>query len=150
MEEKLHKRRCYRKYEYEDLPIFKKLQNSGRMRLESFERAVRFYFEHSTMKLGYMQKRLVDVFIIAALRKFFQSDLIANLKFLANKYLISELSDAIAILFPYFTHFFTFIYHYFTIFLFFLGLSSSSSFFLRFLCFLSIYLRFINLLSLRS
>lgn len=100
MEEKIHKRRCYRKFEYQDLPSYKKLQNSGRMRLESFERAVRYYFEHSDMKLGYMQKKLIDVFIVAALRKFFENDLISNLKFIANKYLIEELNDAVAILFP--------------------------------------------------
>lgn len=99
-EERLHKRRCYRKFEYDDLPSYQKLQNSGRMRLESFERAMRYYFEHCDMKLGYMQKRLIDVFIVAALRKFFEKDLVSNLKFLSQKYLIDELNDAVAILFP--------------------------------------------------
>lgn len=99
-EEKVHKRRCYRKHEYQDLPSYQKLQNSGRMRLESFERAMRFYFEHSDMKLGYMQKRLIDVFIVAALRKFFEHDLVANLKYLSHKYSVSVLSDAIGVLFP--------------------------------------------------
>ena len=53
-EAKVHKRRCYRKFEYEDLESYKKLQNSGRMRLDSFERAMRFYFEHCSMRLGYV------------------------------------------------------------------------------------------------
>ena len=99
-EAKIHKRKCYRKFEYGELPTYKKLLNSGRMRLESFERAMRFYFEHSKMKLGYMQKKLVDVFIMAALRKFFQHDLVSNLQFLSRKYAIDELNDAVAILFP--------------------------------------------------
>jgi hypothetical protein len=100
LENKLRKRKCYRKYEYAQLPSYQKLQSSGRMRLESFERAMRYYFAHSKMKLGYMQKRLVDVYTIAALRKFFQADLVSNLKFLSRKYLIEELNDAVAILFP--------------------------------------------------
>ena len=99
-ENKLRKRKCYRKYEYTQLASYQKLQSSGRMRLESFERAMQYYFSHSTMKLGYMQKRLIDVYIIAALRKFFQNDLVSNLKFLGRKFNIKELNDAIAILFP--------------------------------------------------
>lgn len=47
-----------------------------------------------------MQKRLIDVFIVAALRKFFQNDLVSNLKYLSTKYKISELNDAIAVLYP--------------------------------------------------
>lgn len=56
LEQRTRKRRCYRKNEYEELPAYKKMHSSGRMRLESFERAVRYYFAHSTFKLGYMQK----------------------------------------------------------------------------------------------
>lgn len=99
-EERHRKRPCYRKFEYESLPGYEKLRNSGRMRLESFEKAMRFYFEHSTMKLGYMQKKLIDVFTIASLRKFFKNDLVANLRYLGKKYLIDALNDAVAILYP--------------------------------------------------
>lgn len=53
----LRKRRCYRKTEYQDLPSYKRLQNSGRLRLEAFERASRFYFANSSMKLGYVWTR---------------------------------------------------------------------------------------------
>lgn len=43
-----------------------------------------------------LQKRLIDVFIVAALRKFFEMDLVENLKFLTRKYSIETLNDAIA------------------------------------------------------
>ena len=104
LDAQVHKRSCYRKVEYPDLPSYKRLHNSGRMRLESFERAMRFYFENSDMKLGYMQKKLLDVLIVAAMRKFFKDDLVSNLQFLSHKYKIDELNDAVAILFPVCTH----------------------------------------------
>lgn len=100
-ERKLHKRQCLRKFEYSHLESFKRMQNSGRQRLESYERAVRFYFAHSKMKLGEMQRKLVDVYMAAALKKFFNTDLVGELKFLAQKFLIEELNDAVAVLFPY-------------------------------------------------
>ena len=99
-EEKIHKRPCLPKHEYADMPLYQKMQNSGRMRLESFEKAMRYYFEHSEMKLGYMQKRLIDILIVTALRKFFTTDLISNLRYLSTKFMIDELPDAVAILFP--------------------------------------------------
>jgi hypothetical protein len=100
-ERKLHKRQCLRKFEYSHLESFKRMQNSGRQRLESYERAVRFYFTHSKMKQGEMQRKLVDVYMAAALKKFFNTDLVGELKFLAQKFLIEELNDAVAVLFPY-------------------------------------------------
>ena len=100
-EHKLHKRQCFRKFEYGHMESFKRMQNSGRQRLESYERAVRYYFEHSKMKLGEMQRKLVDVYMAAALKKFFNNDLVGELKFLAQKFLIEELNDAVAVLFPY-------------------------------------------------
>lgn len=53
-QEKVHKRRCYRKEEYQDKPSYQRLQNSGRLRLEAFERASRYYFANCDMKLGYV------------------------------------------------------------------------------------------------
>lgn len=96
----VHKRPCVRKVDVEDSPVYQKLQNSGRMRLESFEGAMRFYFANSDMKLGYMQKRLVDLLIVTALRKFFATDLVANLKYLSTKYMIDDLSDCVSVIFP--------------------------------------------------
>ena len=100
-EHKRNKRQCFRKFEYGQMESFKRMQNSGRQRLESYERAVRYYFEHSEMKLGEMQRKLVDVYMAAALKKFFNTDLVGELKFLAQKFLIEELNDAVAVLFPY-------------------------------------------------
>jgi hypothetical protein len=98
--EKRKKARVYRKHEYSELESFKQTTSSGRMRLESFENALRYLFEHSGVRLGYMQKRLVDVITIALLIKFFENDLVDNLKFLRKKYLIEELNDTVAIIFP--------------------------------------------------
>ena len=53
-QEKVQKRRCYRKEEYQDKPSYQRLQNSGRLRLEAFERASRYYFANCDMKLGYV------------------------------------------------------------------------------------------------
>lgn len=95
----LSKRKCYRKWQYSDLPSYKKLLCSGRMKLESFERASRFLFEQGGVKLGHMQKKLYDVVLIAYLRKMFGEDLVGNLDYLSKKFLIDELNDAVAILF---------------------------------------------------
>jgi hypothetical protein len=46
--------KCYRKYQYSDLDSYKEIVNSGRIRFRRFEEATRFYFEHSTMRLGYV------------------------------------------------------------------------------------------------
>jgi hypothetical protein len=95
------KRRCFRKHEYVKLPSYERYTNSGRMQLESFERAKRRYFElRPDFRLGYMQKRLEEVITVAFLRRMFQNDLIANLTFLSRKFLIDELNDAVAILYP--------------------------------------------------
>jgi hypothetical protein len=99
--ENARKKTCHRGYEYSNLESYARYSNSGRMKLESFERAKRRYFELCpTFKLGYMQKRLEDVITIAFLRRIFQDDIISNLKYLSKKYLINELNDAVAILFP--------------------------------------------------
>lgn len=98
--EKRKKARVYRKYEYAELESFKQNTSSGRMRLESFEKALRYLFEHSNVRLGYLQKRLLDIITIALLMKFFENDLIDNLKFLRKKYIIDELNNTVAIILP--------------------------------------------------
>ena len=101
LQENARKKTCHRGYEYSLHESFARYSNSGRMKLESFERAKRRYFElNPQFKLGYMQKRLEDVITIAFLRRIFQDDIIANLKYLSKKYVINELNDAVAILFP--------------------------------------------------
>jgi hypothetical protein len=90
----------HRKYEYDSLASYKEYSSSGRRRLESLEGAMRFFFEHSGVRLGYMQKRLVDVVIIAMLTKIFGDDLVANLSYIHKKFKIDKLNDTFAIIFP--------------------------------------------------
>lgn len=47
-----------------------------------------------------MQKKLFDALVVSVLKKIFGDDLITNLKFLSTKFLIEELNDAVAFLFP--------------------------------------------------
>lgn len=90
----------YRSFEYEDLESYKQLRSSGRLRLESFEAAFRYFFEHSPLRLGYMQKKLVDEIKVAFLRKLFGDELVANLGWLSQKFTIEELNDTLCIRFP--------------------------------------------------
>lgn len=90
----------HRKFEYEEKKSFQSHQNSGRKRLEALEGAFRYLFENSSLKLGYLQKRLIDVIIVAFMRKMFGDDLVPNLAYITKKYAIEELNDTVAILFP--------------------------------------------------
>lgn len=94
------KARVYRCYEYADLPSMAQYKSSGRRRLDSFERAFRYLFEHSETRLAAMQKKLVDEVTVALLLKFFGDDLVGNLRYLRKKYPIDKLNDTIGILFP--------------------------------------------------
>jgi hypothetical protein len=100
LDDRLKRAKVHRKYEYSLMESYNQHMCSGRMRLESFENALRYLFEHSGVRLGYMQKRLVDVITIALLIKFIENDLVDNLKFLRKKYKIDELNDTVAIIFP--------------------------------------------------
>lgn len=90
----------HRKFEYDTMKSFQDHQNSGRKRLEALEGAFRYLFENSSLKLGYLQKRLIDVIIVAFMRKMFGDDLVPNLAYITKKYAIDELNDTVAILFP--------------------------------------------------
>jgi len=88
------------KWEYSLDPSYERYRNSGRMRLESLEGAFAYLFEVSGFRLGHRQERLIKVVIIAFLRKMFGDDLIPNLKYLEKKFLLTDLNDTVAILFP--------------------------------------------------
>lgn len=90
----------HRKWEYSMLESFQQYQNSGRARLDSFCAAFDYWHEHSGMKLGYMQRRLIQTVTIAFLRKMFGDDLLPNLNYISQRYAIDELNDTVAILFP--------------------------------------------------
>lgn len=100
-EERVRKRqKVHRSFEYSELESFKRLKSSGRMKLDSLEGAFRYLFENSDLRLGYMQKRLIDEIIVAFLKIMFGDDLVANLKFLSSKFMITQLFDTISVLFP--------------------------------------------------
>lgn len=99
-EAEVRNQKVFRSYEYQDLDSFKEMNSSGMLRLESLERALRYLFEHSDLKLGAMQERLVNEIKIAFLKKMFGDDLVANLKFLCEKFSITELFDTMSVLVP--------------------------------------------------
>lgn len=73
---------------------------NGRALLASFEGAFRYLFEHSEVRLGDKQKRLMDVATVAMLGRIFRHDLVANLKWLRRRFAIEALIDTLAVLFP--------------------------------------------------
>ena len=98
-EDEARKQKVLRSFEYEELESFKRLNSSGRLRLDSMERAFTYLFDNG-VKLGYMQERLIRQVKIAFLKNMFADDLVPNLKFLCQKFLIKQLIDSVAILFP--------------------------------------------------
>lgn len=99
-EERIKRTKPNRKEEYSNLSSYQRLLQSGRMREESMERALRYYFDHCPMRLGYMQELALNVFTIGILKQMYGKDLVANLAYLQSKYLIQRLVDAYSILFP--------------------------------------------------
>jgi hypothetical protein len=99
-EDEARKQKVYRSYEYQSLQSFKDMNNSGRKRLDAFEGAFRYFFENSTVRLGKMQKEFIDVVKIAFLKNMFADDLVGNLKYLCNRFLIKDLPDTVALLVP--------------------------------------------------
>ena len=96
----VRKQKVYRTYEYPQLQSFKDMTSSGMMRLESMERAERYLFENSDLRLGSMQVKFINVMKIACLKKIFQDDLLPNMAFLQEKFGIKEMHDTVASLFP--------------------------------------------------
>lgn len=92
--------KVHRSYKYEDLASYKEMNSSGMLKLESLERALRYLFENSDLKLGAMQERLVNEIIVAFLKKIFGDELVGNLKHLCKKFMITELFDTLAVLVP--------------------------------------------------
>lgn len=78
----------------------KSAQRSGRQLLEDFEAAFRYLFSETDIRLGHMQKKMVDAITVALLFKFFKNDLVANLKWLRKKFVIKELNDTWAFSYP--------------------------------------------------
>ncbi len=72
----------------------------GRQLLEDYEAAFRYLFSETDIRLGHMQKKMVDAITVALLFKFFKDDLVANLKWLRKKYVIKELNDTWAFSYP--------------------------------------------------
>jgi hypothetical protein len=75
-------------------------RHTGRALLASFDGAFRYLFEHSDIRLGEKQKRLVDMGTIALLGRMFRHDLVANLKWLRRRFDMDALIDTLCALFP--------------------------------------------------
>jgi len=99
-ERETRRQKVHRSYEYRDLDSYKEMNSSGMLKLESLERALRYLFENSDLKLGAMQERLVNEIIVAFLKKIFGDELVGNMKYLCKKFMITEMSDTLAVLVP--------------------------------------------------
>lgn len=99
-ERETRQQKVHRSYAYKDLDSYKEMNSSGMLKLESLERALRYLFENSDLKLGAMQERLVNEIIVAFLKKIFGDELVANMKYLCKKFMITEMSDTLAVLVP--------------------------------------------------
>ena len=99
-EDEARRQKVYRSYEYQGLESMKAMANSGRKRLESLKGAFRYFFEHGGVKLGDMQKKLIDAITVAFLKNMFADDLVPNLKWLCKEFRITELIDTIAACVP--------------------------------------------------
>lgn len=92
--------KVHRSFEYQDLASMQKMNNSGLKRLESLKGAFRYFFDHSSIRLGAMQKQMTDFITVAFLKNMFADDLVSNLKYLCKEFRINELFDTGAILVP--------------------------------------------------
>ena len=98
-EEKRRHAKPMRCYEYSLSEAFAKNTNKGRTRLENFERALRFLYDKG-VRLGTQQRRLVNEITTALLPKFFEDDLVSNLKYLRKKLNIDKINDTKSMIFP--------------------------------------------------
>jgi hypothetical protein len=90
----------HRSYVYPQLQSYKDMTSSGMMRLEAMERAFRYLFDNSDLRLGSMQEKFINVMKIACLKNMFKDDLLPNMQFLQDKYNITRMYDTVASLFP--------------------------------------------------
>ncbi len=94
------KQKVHRSYEYKDLESYKEMTQSGLIKLQSLERALRYLLDNSELKLGKMQEELIKQMMIAYLKKMFGDDLVANMKYLRKKFQIKELFDTLGCFVP--------------------------------------------------
>lgn len=97
IEDEARQHTVLRSFEYAALD--KKKKYGGRERLENLERALDYLFTHGVV-LGKIQEKIIHEVIVTFLKNMFVDDLVSNLKFLTEKYLIKELIDTLALLLP--------------------------------------------------
>lgn len=97
--EKQNRFKFYKKCDYERLESYKTLRSSGRANLQRLEDALQYLFERN-IKLGHMQKALMDTIKTCFLQTLFKHDLVPNLDYLVSKFKINELYDVLAIIYP--------------------------------------------------
>lgn len=98
--DKRKKAKVYRKFEYEQLDSYKDHMSNGRRMLESFDRATRYFFSHSSMVLGEYQEKVFRETRIAFLPKMFKDDLVSNLKFLRKHFNVDQLNNTLGVKLP--------------------------------------------------
>ena len=89
-----------RRTEYADLPEFEAMRSTGRARLDKFERALAYLFEHGGVRLGRLQHKLMHAVRMAALKRMFGDELLLHLDYLRARYGIKEIYENVVILFP--------------------------------------------------
>ena len=98
--DRLNKRACHRKFEYEDMASYKAMTSSGKANFDRYRRAVDLYMELTDFKFGYMQEKLEHEIMITFLRHLYGDELLPNLGQIEIEHAITELHDVCAILYP--------------------------------------------------
>jgi hypothetical protein len=94
------KRQVHLRFEYEDLPEYKRLHQAGRARFDAFNEALEYLFAHGGVQLGHLQVKLMNAIRMAALKRMFGDELVDNLDYVKFAHEISEIYEAVMILFP--------------------------------------------------
>jgi hypothetical protein len=96
-------RRCriYRHEEcYEKQSRLCENRYAGRALLESFEGALKYFFEHSGVELGDIQEPMLETMRAAYLPVMFKYDVLENLQFLMDRFLVARLNPSAGLICP--------------------------------------------------
>jgi hypothetical protein len=75
-------------------------QYAGRALLESFEGALKYFFEHSGVELGDIQEPMLETIRTAYLPVMFKYDMLENLQFLMQRFLVARLNPSAGLICP--------------------------------------------------
>ncbi len=94
------KRMPHLRTQYEELPEYIAMHSQARIRLERFDRALEYMFEHGGVRLGHLQHKLMNAVRMCALKRIFGNELLANLDWIRERYGIRDTYNVACILFP--------------------------------------------------